>query len=100
MNIFKKTILLLVLVCFFAAALSFAGQPEVFSVQVLKGSVRQSPTFLGKILFELDYGDKVKIVEENASWVNIAAIDFANKWPPCILFSAASIMPSFHVHQY
>jgi len=76
MNVLKKSILL-VLVCFYAAAVSFAGQATIFSVQVRKGSVRQSPTFLGKILFELDYGDKVKIVEEKASWVNIAAIDFA-----------------------
>jgi hypothetical protein len=76
MNVFKKSILL-VLACFYAAAVSFAGQAAVFSVQVRKGSVRQTPTFLGEILFELDYGDKVKIVEEKASWAKIAAIDFA-----------------------
>ena len=74
MNGLKK-ILLFLLASFYAIAVSFAGQCVVMSVQVREGAVRETPTFLGKVLTKLDYGQKVDIVEEKAPWTKIAAVD-------------------------
>jgi len=74
MNGLKK-IILFFFACFYGVSLSFAGQSAVMSVQVREGAVRDSPTFLGKILTKLDYGQKVDILEEKAPWARISATE-------------------------
>ena len=61
-----KRIIFILLACFYACAVAFAVQSAVMSVQVREGAVRNNPTFLGKVLTKLDYGQKVNILEEKS----------------------------------
>ena len=74
MNALKK-ILLFFFISFFSVSVSFAGQSASMSVQVREGAVRDTPTFLGKILSKLDYGQKVEILEEKDPWARISVSD-------------------------
>lgn len=41
------------------------------SVQVRQGQVRATPSFLGKVIATLAYGDRVETLEEKGGWVRI-----------------------------
>jgi hypothetical protein len=41
------------------------------SVQVKKCQLRNQPSFLGKIVSNLAYGDQVNVLEEKESWYNV-----------------------------
>ena len=43
------------------------------SVQVRKGQLRTSPSFLGKIVITVHYGDQVSVVKEKEFWLHVAA---------------------------
>ena len=49
-----------------------AVEQKIMSVQVKKGAVRSTPSFLGRIIASLNYGDRVAVKEENNSWSKIA----------------------------
>ena len=57
----------------FAAAVSFAATATVMSVQIRKADIRETPSFLGKVLTSLAYGDKVTVQSENGAWIQISA---------------------------
>ncbi|MHB8809635.1 MAG: SH3 domain-containing protein [Desulfobulbaceae bacterium] len=44
---------------------------KMLSVQVKKCQLRNQPSFLGKIVSNLSYGDQVTVLEEKESWVNV-----------------------------
>ena len=44
----------------------FAIEQKMMSIQVKKGAVRSSPSFLGKIVAQLKYGDRVAVKEAYA----------------------------------
>lgn len=44
---------------------------SAMSVQVRQGQVRSTPSFLGKIVATLSYGDRVETVEESGGWVKV-----------------------------
>jgi hypothetical protein len=44
---------------------------KMMSVQVQKCQLRNKPSFLGKILANLSYGDQVNVLEEKESWLNV-----------------------------
>ena len=44
---------------------------KMMSVQVKKCQLRNQPSFLGKIVSNLSYGDQVAVLEEKESWVNV-----------------------------
>lgn len=44
---------------------------EMMSVQIKKCQLRNQPSFLGKIVTELKYGDKVSVEEEKKSWLKV-----------------------------
>ena len=46
------------------------GRKEM-SVQVKQGQVRATPSFLGKILATLSYGDRVEVLEDKGGWIRI-----------------------------
>ena len=48
-----------------------AAEPKQMSVQVKKGAVRSTPSFLSKIITKLNYGDRVVVTEEQSSWSKI-----------------------------
>lgn len=60
-----------------AGATLYAAKPELMSVQVKNGQVRSQPTFLGKILATLAYGDRVSLIDARAPWMHIRTIDGA-----------------------
>ena len=48
-----------------------AVEQKLMSVQVKKGTVRSTPSFLGRIIASLNYGDQVVVKEEKNSWSKI-----------------------------
>lgn len=59
---------------FIAGMLGFgiaAATEKMMSIQVRKGDIRTTPSFLGKILTRLNYGDRVITYEEQGRWVKI-----------------------------
>jgi len=53
----------------FSAAIEGGGKE--MSVQVKKGQVRATPSFLGKVVVTLAYGDRVETLEEKDGWIRI-----------------------------
>lgn len=57
------------------ALLAFSGTVEgarkAMSVQVKQGQVRATPSFLGKVIATLAYGDRVETLEEKGGWIRI-----------------------------
>jgi hypothetical protein len=49
----------------------FAVEQKRMSVQVRKGTVRSTPSFLGRIIASLNYGDQVVVKEEMNSWSKV-----------------------------
>jgi len=70
---FVLTLAILVLLGVYAAA------ETMMSVQVKETKVRGTPTFMGKILATLVYGDRVKVLEEQRGWSKVEAPS-ANGW--------------------
>ncbi len=64
---FILTLAILVLLGVYAAA------ETMMSVQVKETKVRATPTFMGKILATLVYGDRVKVLEEQRGWSKVEA---------------------------
>lgn len=46
----------------------FAVEQKMMSIQVKNGDVRSSPSFLGKIVAQLKYGDRVAVQNVKGSW--------------------------------
>jgi len=66
---FWRTVLAAVMIM--AASSAFAAQPKQMSVTVKETQVRATPSYLGKILGVLAYGDRVTILAEQSGWARI-----------------------------
>jgi SH3-like domain-containing protein len=55
-----------------ALAATIEGARKSMSVQVRQGQVRATPSFLGKVVATLSYGDRVEALEDKDGWVRIA----------------------------
>lgn len=76
----KKTVVYL-----FLAGVVFAGATAVaagalMSIQVKNGHVRTQPSFLGKVVTVLSYGDQVAVLEESGSWKKVAVPNSKGGW--------------------
>ncbi len=49
----------------------FAAEQKTMSIQVKKGEIRSTPSFLGIIVARLSYGDRVYVREEKGPWVRV-----------------------------
>lgn len=67
----RKTFLFTVLFICLTGVAAFAIGPKMMSVQVKKGEVRLTPSFLGKIIAQLSFGDRVQVLEKKGSWTRI-----------------------------
>jgi hypothetical protein len=68
-----RNILPLFFLLVFLLAPAGAGMAaQAMSVQVKRGDVRATPTFLGKIVSTLGYGERVEILENRQNWLRIA----------------------------
>lgn len=58
---------------FILAALTYsaAALPKMMSVTVQQTKARSSPNFLGKIVADLSYGDRLQVIEEKDGWVKV-----------------------------
>ncbi len=60
---------------FFSLCFVFSGvaqPPKTMSVQVKEGQLRSTPSFLGKIIANPSYGDRVEIIQNQGSWKKVA----------------------------
>lgn len=63
-----------------AAAAAFAAPPKQMSVTVKETQVRATPSFLGKILATLAYGDRVDVLEQQSGWAKVSAPGKPQGW--------------------
>ena len=70
----KKSILIVMLIMT-AIIFAYAAVDQMMSVTVRETKVRQTPSFLGKIVATLAYGDRVEVIEEGRGWVKIVLPD-------------------------
>jgi len=68
----SKIILIGVLfsICFVFSG--FAELQKTMSVQVKEGQLRSTPSFLGKIIANPSYGDRVEIIQDQGAWKKVA----------------------------
>lgn len=55
------------------AAAALAATTTLMSVQVRKAEVRDTPSFLGKTVTSLAYGDRVSVEQQNGSWMRVTS---------------------------
>jgi hypothetical protein len=63
-----KSILIILLFITLTGLAAFAIEQKMMSIQVKKSAVRTSPSFLGKIVAQLKYGDQVAVQNVKGSW--------------------------------
>lgn len=63
-----KFVLIISLLTALTGLTVFALEQKLMSIQVKKGTVRSRPSFLGKIVTQLKYGDQVAVKEVKGSW--------------------------------
>jgi Bacterial SH3 domain len=51
---------------------AFAVEQKMMSIQVKKGEIRSTPSFLGVVVARVSYGDRVWVREEKGPWVKIS----------------------------
>jgi uncharacterized protein YgiM (DUF1202 family) len=54
-----------------AAVAAFGQTAKQMSVQVKETQIRATPTFVGKILGKLAYGDRISVLGEQSGWARI-----------------------------
>ncbi len=67
---FKTSLIIFLLICLNGFPVFAAGQ-KMMSIQVKKGEIRSTPSFLGNIVARLSYGDRVYVREEKGPWVRV-----------------------------
>jgi Bacterial SH3 domain len=50
---------------------AFAVEQKMMSIQVKRGEIRSTPSFLGVIVARVSYGDRVYVREEKGSWAKV-----------------------------
>jgi SH3-like domain-containing protein len=74
MTYFRSIFYSLVVLCILCMPLqAIAG--ETLSVQVKESEIRATPSFLGKIIARIAYGEMVEVVENSGSWKNVSIKD-------------------------
>lgn len=71
---------LLIMTCVLAIAGPAWSASEMMRVQVKKGDIRDAPSFLGKTVGHVSYGDQVEVLEQKDAWMRIAALNGVNGW--------------------
>lgn len=49
-----------------------ANAQETLSVQVKEGELRSTPSFLGKVVARVAYGDRVNVIEDRGAWKKVS----------------------------
>jgi hypothetical protein len=67
----RYSAVLLVCLALLGFSPAIEGGGKAMSVQVKQGQVRATPSFLGKVVVTLVYGDRVETLEEKDGWIRI-----------------------------
>jgi uncharacterized protein YgiM (DUF1202 family) len=59
----------ILIILFIFSVLVSVSRADELTVQVKSGKVRARPSFLGKIVATLSYGDRVTVIREESEWV-------------------------------
>ena len=63
-----KSAFIISLLILLTGVAAFAIQQKMMSIQVKNGAVRSNPSFLGKIVAQLKYGDQVAVRQTKGPW--------------------------------
>jgi len=55
-----------------ALACHAAGETGQMSLQVKKGDLRETPSFLGKVKASAAYGDRFTVIEKRGDWIQVS----------------------------
>lgn len=70
----KRTALLIVAaVAVLALAITAYADAATMSVQVRDGVLRESPTFLGRVVAQVAYGERLDVIESQGAWSQVRA---------------------------
>ena len=75
----RKPMIIFCALALLAAGLAWAAG-EVLSVQVREGKLRAKPSFLGQLTGELAYGERVTVLQEKGTWVQVRDADGRTGW--------------------
>jgi hypothetical protein len=67
---FKTTLIIFLLICLNGFP-GFTAEQKMMSIQVKKGEIRSTPSFLGIIVARLSYGDRVYVRDERGPWIRV-----------------------------
>jgi SH3-like domain-containing protein len=62
------------------ASAALAGEPVPMSVQVKSGQVLDTPSFLGKVIARVNYGDRIPVLDQQGDWSKVTAPDGQSGW--------------------
>ena len=71
MSNYKSISYCLLILCVLCMPLQVIAE-ETLSVQVKESEIRATPSFLGKIVAMVGYGDRVEVMEKSGSWEKIS----------------------------
>ena len=71
----KQLALIVFVACALAGRAPSADRPVTMSVQVRAGQLRSSNSFLGTIVADLHYGDRVAVLEAQGAWRQVRTAD-------------------------
>jgi uncharacterized protein YgiM (DUF1202 family) len=66
--------------CIALAAAALAAGPVTMSVQVKNAQIRATPSFLGKLVAPLNYGDRLQVLEKQGDWSKVTAAGGQTGW--------------------
>ena len=69
----KRRLLWMVGGLILSAVAALAATSTIMSVQVRKAEIRDTPSFLGKTVLALAYGDKVAVDQQNGPWLGVTS---------------------------
>lgn len=55
-----------------SSAVAIAATASIMSVQINKADMRETPSYLGKVVTSLAYGDKVTVQSQNGAWMQVS----------------------------
>ncbi len=67
-----KTAIIGATMIFSAGITLLAGEMKMMSLYVRNGYLRSEPSFLGKTVTSVKYGDRLGVIEEKGQWVKVA----------------------------
>lgn len=70
MNRYRNAFAVTMVICL---AVTAAAAYNLMSIQVKKGQLRTTPSFLGKIVAELNYAERVSVLEKKEAWIKVRA---------------------------